>query len=425
MDAVTARPQGDLPRLAVLYEASSVQAFHLVEASAETWRTVWVVDRDLPGSEGVMRLLSRFGPVVDVTSMDDAEVARALRPYDISGIVAFDDSLLPRAAFVAQELALPFMSPEVTHRVTDKLAQREAFRAAGVPTPRSARIPASGTAVEWVRAAASIDFPAVAKPVSGNGSRDVYALQGFEDLVALMSTRAARGAAGDMVVEERIPDAWVDGERPYGDFVTVETFVSHGTMSHFGVTGCMPLAEPFRLTGNFQPSALRAQDTEAAVRAAEDAIRALGADTGVFHTEVKLSPVGFRVVEVNGRLGGGGVPRIAELATGRSLLNATGRVALGQQVDVSGAEFARVGYFYRFQPPVGARTLVSIDGLDEVRAFPGMREVVLNRRPGDALGDVSQGTRGFIYSVHGTVDSHEALWRMMERVRTTVSVVVD
>jgi len=413
---------GALPRLAVLFEATSVQVFHLVEAARDTWETVWLIDRDIEGLDNLPRLLARFGDVVDITGLGPAQVKSALRARPIDGIIAFDDSLLVRAALIADELGLPFYSPATAERLTDKIAQREAFRAAGLPTPRSTLVPAGAGADRYRAVAEEVTFPVVVKPVSGSGSRDVFAVDDMDSLVALFGESTPHLSRQDMVVEERIPDGWPADEHPYGDFVTVETFMSHGRASHFGVTGCMAQAEGFRLTGNFQPSNISTDDWSSATHAAEQALAALGADIGVFHTEVKFAASGRRVVEVNGRVGGGGVTRIATLATGRDLLNAAGRIALGEDVDMSGAEFSCVAFFHRYQPPLGARTLLRIDGLDAVRQFPGIHEVHLNRRPGDSLGASGQGTRGFIYSVHGQVDTHDDLWAMIERVRDTVQV---
>ena len=59
------------------------------------------------------------------------------------------------------------------------------------------------------------------------------------------------------------------------------------------------------------------------------ALRALGVRTGGFHTEIKLTPDGPRVIEVNGRLGGG-VPEMLLQASGESLMRLSMRVALGE-----------------------------------------------------------------------------------------------
>ena len=65
---------------------------------------------------------------------------------------------------------------------------------------------------------------------------------------------------------------------------------------------------------------------------AERAARALGVDVGCLHTEIKLTIDGPRVIEVNGRLGGG-IPEMLELASGVSLFNVAARVAVEEQYE--------------------------------------------------------------------------------------------
>lgn len=427
MSATAPRPEssaspGVLPRLAVVYEPNAVQLFELAEAARQTWETVWLIDRSVGGLGETSRLLARFGQVVDITDLSPAQVKEALRARSIDGIVSFGESLLMRAALIADELDLPFYSPEAAERLTDKNAQRHALRAAGVPTPRSALLRAGADADACRAIMADVTFPVVVKPVSGNSSQGVFAVEDADHLAALVEQSGEGLGRRDMVVEERIPDGWPADERPYADYVSVESFLSHGRASHFVVTGRMPQAERFRETGTFQPSNISSEDWRAVTDMAEQGIAALGATIGVFHTEIKLAPAGCRIVEINGRLGGGSIARIGSEVTGRSLINAAGRIALGQDVDVSDSVFSGVGFYYQIQPPIGARTLLSLEGLDAVRAFPGVFEVAANRHPGDQLDPVAEGTVGFIYSVYGKVDTHEDLWKTLARVRDAVQV---
>jgi len=54
------------------------------------------------------------------------------------------------------------------------------------------------------------------------------------------------------------------------------------------------------------------------------ATKALRVRTGFLHTEIKVTPSGPRVIEVNGRLGGG-LPNLLQQAAGFDLLRALGR----------------------------------------------------------------------------------------------------
>ena len=62
------------------------------------------------------------------------------------------------------------------------------------------------------------------------------------------------------------------------------------------------------------PSALPDDRQESVRLVATAAIHALGITIGVTHTEVKLTPDGPKIIEVNGRLGGSVAPLLARSA---------------------------------------------------------------------------------------------------------------
>jgi len=79
------------------------------------------------------------------------------------------------------------------------------------------------------------------------------------------------------------------------------------------VTGRFPLAPPFRETGSFLPSDLGPADQDAVVALAGAASEAMQVLNGLLHTEIKMTPEGPRIVEINGRVGGGISGMIARL----------------------------------------------------------------------------------------------------------------
>ena len=125
---------------------------------------------------------------------------------------------------------------------------------------------------------------------------------------------------------------------------------------------------------------------------AEAAVRALGITDGFANVDLKLTPEGPRVVEVNGRLGGN-VDALIELAGGPPILPLVFRLALGEDMAPNprswpcrrGAAGAAVGYFAWIQTPMSATRLVGVEGLDDVAALPHVTSVVRNQRQGDAL----------------------------------------
>src|SRR5262249_40042235 len=153
-----------------------------------------------------------------------------------------------------------------------------------------------------------------------------------------------------------LSDSWPRAERPYADFVSVESILARGRLSHVAVTGRSRLAEPYRETGDFIPSNLPRGTDDEIMQVPARAIGAGQADTGVFHTEVKVTPDGPCVIEVNGRVGGS-IPEILALATegAYSFLDIACRVALGEALHFDRpVHCPRVGYSIFEPPPLGA-----------------------------------------------------------------------
>jgi hypothetical protein len=153
-------------------------------------------------------------------------------------------------------------------------------------------------------------------------------------------------------------------------------------------------------------------------------VDALGVRQGVLHTEVKLTPDGARIIEVNGRVGGG-VPRMLERAGGPDLLRLAMEVALGL-ADPSVAERpdTSVAFFRWVHGPDRTATLRSVAGLDEIGRLPGVLAVRGNRRPDDVVGP-SDGGDGHIVAIEGCTANHAELAALLEMISGLLSISYD
>jgi hypothetical protein len=213
-----------------------------------------------------------------------------------------------------------------------------------------------------------------------------------------------------LVLEELLTgDERVAGE-DWGDYVSVESLACGDDVVHLGVTGKPPLAEPFRETGAFFPSTLPRDVADRAFAVTADALRAVGVRDGVCHTELKLTPSGPRVIEVNGRLGGY-VDDVMSRSTGLSPLRLALAAALGRAGAVERARPECVAYQLFALPPVGARSVADVRGVDAARRLPGVQRVEVMRGPGDAV-DWREGTASAVAIVHGEAPDHAALLRV-------------
>jgi biotin carboxylase len=147
----------------------------------------------------------------------------------------------------------------------------------------------------------------------------------------------------------------------------------------------------------------------------------LDVTTGCLHSEIKFTPDGPRLIEVNGRVGGG-VPEMLGRAAGIDLIEITLRVALGEAVTVQGpVATERVGYRFFLQPPSLSATVTAIDGVDAVSDYPGVDTITVHHGPGSDL-DWKDGSRNHIMAVVGSAVDYDDLQAVNQLLHDEVRV---
>jgi biotin carboxylase len=418
---------GETSRLAYMYHPRSFPTLSLVEAAKGVASLLWVVDESSGDVSSMSTLLRRLGTVIDITGLSRDASAEKIHKFRPDGILSSADSLLERTAEIAQRLRLPFLSTTSARILTDKFAQKTALQDAGIEVPLVSLISVQHSDDEIEEVILRATFPSVLKPRHGESSRDTYFVESAEYLRHCVNElrRARTGPRDEYVLESFIPDG-EDGVAGVGfaGYVSVESVVSHDVISHVAVTGRTPLAKPFRETSAFIPSELTDRDQALVLELASRAVRALQVSIGCVHTEIKLTPDGPRVIEVNGRIGGH-VPETLAAATGVNILPIAMRIALGEHVVFETLpETSKLGYVLHYYAPKDATSIISVSGLAALRERPGVDSVVLNRGPGHAV-DWREGSFGHVFAVHGAGKDHDELRQLLEFVATTVRIETD
>lgn len=351
-------------------------------------------------------------------------VARSWRP---DGLFAQSECILYDAALAAEQLQLPFHSPHTAELLRRKDLQRSALRLAGIPCPRTAVLDEGADA--WA-ALAHVGLPAVLKPVTGNGSISTALIESKENFPVTWE-ESARHYRADPRMYGREPvfqleslligERWHKDER-YGDHVSVESLVFEGRIHHLAVTDKLPLAPPFRETGDIMPSTLPAIQQQLLFDAAADAIRALGIRIGAVHTELKLTADGPRIVEVNGRVGGG-VPRLLALSAGYDVLADVGRMAIGA-APLANPRFHRFALFLTPVSPVRDVVVRGLRGEAEARALDGVADLAIRYPPGSRPNWRMGGTTS-LYRAFITGQTAEGLFEVAERIRRTIKIELE
>ncbi|MFJ9774307.1 ATP-grasp domain-containing protein [Kitasatospora sp. NPDC101157] len=389
--------------LAVAYDVGSVSPAEIAVGAADLAPLAFLLPHS-PHVRTLRPVLSRLGRVVQLTGdrRRDTVLVRRLAP---AGVLTFSENLVRLTSALTHALGLPGHPPEVAELLTDKYRQRERLRTAGVDAVRCRTVP---DAAAWEPALAAVGLPAVVKPVHGQGSRGTYAVH---DRAEAERTRARlfAGPGETWVVEELLPGR---PSGPLGDYVSVETATGPEGTTVLAVTGKHPLTPPFRESGQFWPSALSDRDRTAVSRLAVRAVDALGVTTGLCHTEIKLTPDGPRIIEVNGRLGGH-LNELARRACGTDLVRAAALLALGALPPPAPAPPDRVYFQFNGLAPVRPGRLRALTGGDEVRSLDGITGHRPYVRPGDQLpGGVGS---VFLDLLTGDAPDHRAMVDLLDR----------
>lgn len=362
--------------------------------------------------------------VLDMTSTIDADemCAAALRLADsepVAGVLCWDEARILQSAKVAAALGLPGGDPDMVMRCRDKHLTREALAAAGVPQPRSVMV----TSVdEALTVAAEIGYPVVLKPRAMAASLGVVRVEGPEELTAQF--RFAR--------DTHIPGAWhydvvLVEEYATGPEISVDAAVHHGQVYPMFVArkeiGYPPY---FEEVGHVVDAADPLLSDPQLLSIVQDTHTALRFTDGMTHTELRLTPTGPKIIEVNARLGGDLIPYLGLRASGIDPGLAAAAVSCGQPPAIS-ADRNLVGAV-RFLYVERDDTTIDAIGVDDVAMPAAADRIILLVQPGDVVSPPPKGTLlgriASLTAVAGTAqECHQALGAAQAalRVETTAA----
>jgi biotin carboxylase len=403
---------GVLPRLAVVFDFGSASPMGILASARNLAEVVFLCDRALPHVRRRYDDLRALAPVCDITGASDEEILNRPECAGLTGIVTFSESQLNRTAALAERRGLPFLSVPTAAALTDKYTQRRVLAEAGVQhTPcRLVRDPGElGPALD------AAGLPAVLKPRSGSASARTCTVHDIDEArrrLRAFTDPASGGAPAEFVVEQMLHGDPAAAGAGWADYVSVESITSNGEIRHIEVTGKFPLAAPLRETGYVVPGTLSEAWRARVLALTTAALTALGVRHGVTHTEVKLTPDGPRIIEINGRLGGY-VADLVRRARGFDLVRAALTVALGRPYEPPRAVYRRHAFQYFLTPPMDAVALRRLDGVDRLGEVPGIQSVEVLAQPGTAL-DWRHGTLAYVGIVHGSAPDHRGVRRLVD-----------
>jgi biotin carboxylase len=296
----------------------------------------------------------------------DGVVAFAERAHELlgfDGVLTSCDYYLDTAATLAARLGLPGAKPEAVRVARRKDLARQAMQRAGLPSP------AYAVAEDWAhtaRAAASIGYPLVVKPVDLSAGMFVRRVDNEAEL--MVAVTALEGFAHNARHQVRVPVVLLE-EFLAGPEVSVETATVDGLTTVIGVTDKSVAGEPaFIEMGHAFPAPIEPDAAASAADLAVRALAALGFDHGVAHVEVKLTLAGPYIVEVNLRPAGNSITELVRQVTGIDLPVVQVVLALGGQPELSPRQTGAGGAAIRMIVPDRTGRVSRVLGADTLAA---------------------------------------------------------
>ncbi|MGW2027382.1 ATP-grasp domain-containing protein [Streptomyces decoyicus] len=266
---------------------------------------------------------------------DDTAVAAAVkhiaRERGVAGVMTYMEHHIELAARIAEGLALPNAGADAMHACRDKALTRRLLAQHDVPSARSYLVADDQMAVER---ASQIGYPVVVKPRGMAGGAGV--LRADDDEAVRRAFEAAGGAALLGLEAYAVPGTLVEEYLP-GPEISVECMVlALHDVRIVAITRKRLGPEPrFLEAGHGVAADDELRSDPVVLDVATRAVQAVGIQLGAVHVEMRLTPRGPAVIEVNGRLAGDCIPLLVHLATGVSMPRAAAELALGRTPDLT------------------------------------------------------------------------------------------
>ncbi len=379
------------------------------EARRRGYRLIAVDQRaDAPGSG----LADLFLPV---STRDADQIVAALNGDRPDGIVTTaTDAALGTHRDLAAHYGLPYRPPHRAARASmDKTYFREVLAECGLSAYRWVSDP---DPERVAKLATDLPLPLVVKPTDASGGKGITLVTAWDQVGAAIEAALALSRSRTVLIEEYI----------VGRHYAVEIWMRGGE-AHF-----VPLTEkrmtplPAMLTtGHLIPARLSPAVTARIRATLQEVCRALDIVDGPANFDFVLTESdALFVIEVGARLGGNAYPQLMQEAWGVDTVGATVSLSVGEPFALV-PDRSRVCLLHLLTSPLpGPAVVRSVDGLDELRAHPGVLTVELYAGSGHIVRPYTEAAHKLGYVVL-VADDHHALDALLGWVDATLRLELE
>lgn len=262
-----------------------------------------------------------------INIVDEQACLEYARENEIDGVLtAATDYGVLTAAYVAREMGLPGLDYEVAKLIKNKYGVRKCLFENKVDDTQLACEVHESTDIDALKS--SLTFPVMVKPCDGSGSRGASRVDRADDL-----EKACHMAMDSSITHRAEIEAFVFGKE-YG----AESLVVNGEIHVLGIMKKWMTEPPYYAElGHAIPCGLNSELEEKAKKCVENAIKALGINSGSVNMDMIISDKGdVHIVDIGARMGGNMIgPCIIPYGTGIDYMAAMIQNAVGDPVELS------------------------------------------------------------------------------------------
>jgi len=336
--------------------------------------------------------------------------------FAVRAVYTLNEYRVPLASRLAGALGLAHhLALEAALACRNKKHTKRVLARDGVPTARFALV---RTAEEAVAVLGAIPLPVVIKPSNDAGSALVCRCATPDEVRVAVEAilHQAINTVGQPFDDDILLEEYLDGPE-----VSVESCTVGGETTVLALTAKRITPWPLTVeTGHTVPAPLPSGEAEAIRQLVIRGLAALEVDHAVTHTEVKLTPAGPRIIEVNARRGGDRIAALTRAVTGYDLAEVALHIALGGTLaDAPRHPLVASSAASRFLIAAHEGN-VSLMGIDQVAALPGVQELHLYAQPGQQVERTTSNLNRWGHLItHATPTQHaddvaEAALRMLD-----------